>query len=142
MLLLFSSQSFCQTTTTKSINCYSDAQINQIFKGLKQNDYLKLRLGQTEKTLKDADNVISAQKETIIKNQQIVSEQKNLIAANQFKCEKDLELKDSEITRLNETLELQKKIAKKDSRKKFWNGVKIGGVSVAILGAVGVIFLK
>ena len=142
MFLLLSNQIFCQSTDTPNTNCYSDAQVGQIFKGLKQSQYLKLRLEKTEKTQQDATNLINQQKEIIRTSAETIADQKQLIEKNQTVCSKDLEIKDIEIERLNEVAAIQLNIAKKDGRRKFWNGIKIGGVSVAILGAVGLVLIK
>ena len=137
MLLPLNSQIFCQSIVTKNTNlhCYNDAQISEMFKGLKQGDYLKVRLDKTEKALKDAGNVISSQQDAITKGQSIISEQKSLIDTNNYICAKDKEILGAEINQLNNTIQLNALEAKKDSRRKFWNGIKIGGVSVAIIGA-------
>lgn len=143
MLLLLSNLTFSQVTNTKPTNnCYSDPQVAEIFKGLKQGVYLKTRLEKTEKTLEQADQLIAQQKGIIKQNEEIVATQKKLLESNEYKCSQDLLIKDIEITRLNNTIDINKSIAKKDSRKKFWNGIKTGTVGGVVLTVATILIIK
>ena len=64
MLLLLSKQIFCQSTVTKNIEIPVQ-QVTELYKGLKQNEYLKTRLQTTENTLKSADKFILEQEKSI-----------------------------------------------------------------------------
>jgi len=141
-----SSSILSQNTATRNI---SEAQISELYKGIKQNDYLKLRLHKTENTLNSANELISEQEkqltagkillkakdEIIATNQEILKQEKNgcVERENQLKSNIDILKGDLSI------LEIQ---SKKTARKKLWTGIKIGGVSVAILGVVGLLLIK
>lgn len=130
-----------QNTNTNLTNCYSDAQISEIFKGLKQNDYLKMRLDKTEVSLANADKVIKEQKTAIDTQTEIITIKDNLIKGEVAKCGKEKEVLSANIEILNNTIEIMKIDAKKEGRRKFWNGVKVGGISVGVLGGATALFL-
>lgn len=142
MFLLVSSQLISQVSNTNRTNCYSDVQVTEIFKGLKQNDYLKLRLDKTESTLVSADKLITEQKGAINTLTEIVKVKDDLIAGEVSKCTEEKNSLNAQIGILNNNIELSKIEAKKNKTKAFWDGIKIGGVSVAILGAVTVLLLN
>ena len=62
MLLIASNLILSQNTSTQNID---DSQIKEIYKGLKQNEYLKLRLQKTDNALTSAQNLINEQEKTI-----------------------------------------------------------------------------
>ena len=142
MLLLISSLFICQNTNTANIKCIPETQIPEIFKGLKQGEYLKARLEKTEKIVNESQLLISEQKSIITKQNQIIIEKDNLIANNSFISDQEKILKESEISVLKADFKILQIESKKTSRKKFWNGVKIGGVSVAVLGVAGIFLIK
>ena len=118
------------------------SQVNQIAKGLQQNEFLKNRVISAEKTLSKANETIKAYEKDSETNQKIIKEQDKLIPNLKNENLKLEELHLYEIKNLNAELEQVRKSSIKNGRKKFWNGVKIGGVSVAILGAATILFLK
>lgn len=118
------------------------SQVNQIAKGLQQNEFLKNRVISAEKTLSKANETIKAYEKDSETNQKIIKEQDKLITNLKNENLKLEELHLYEIKNLNAELEQVRKSSIKNGRKKFWNGVKIGGVSVAILGAATILFLK
>ena len=142
MLLLVSNLVFSQNSSTNRTNCYSDAQVSEIFKGLKQNDYLKLRLDKTEKSLNNADNVINEQKTRINTQNDLLTVKDKLIAGEIAKCAKEKEVLNANIEVLNNNISIMKIDNKKENRKKFCSGVKVGGVSVAVLGAAAFVILN
>ena len=141
MFLLVSNLFLSQNINTNRTNCYSDTQITEIFKGLKQNDYLKMRLDKTEVSLGNADKVIKEQKTAIETQTKIITVKDNLITGEIAKCSKEKDVLNANISILNNTIEIMKIDAKKEGRKKFWNGVKVGGVSVAVIGGATAFYL-
>mgnify|MGYP003603906545 FL=1 len=128
MLLLLSSQLISQTTNTKPTNCLSDAQISKIFKGLKQGEYLKLRVEKAEETILSANKVIDEQTYIIANKDKVINIKDALYTSLVFQNKMDMEIKDSQIDKLNETMKVNEEIYKSDKKKKFWSGIKIGGV--------------
>ena len=128
MLLLLSSQLISQTTNTKPTNCLSDAQISKIFKGLKQGEYLKLRVEKAEETILSANKVIDEQTYIIANKDKVINIKDALYTSLVFQNKMDMEIKDSQIYKLNETMKVNEEIYKSDKKKKFWSGIKIGGV--------------
>lgn len=148
MLLLLSSLILSQNTVTKNIEI-PVSQIPEIYKGLKQTDYLKSRLQKTEMALSSANNLISEQdkalelsKSIIISKDEVIGtiqevHKQDRIASN----ERENQLK-IDLSVLQGNLQLVQIDSKTKQRKKFWNGIKIGGISVAVLGTVGIILLN
>ncbi|WP_312394761.1 hypothetical protein [Chryseobacterium sp.] len=147
-LLLLSSLILSQNTVTKSIEI-PIAQIPEIYKGLKQSDYLKSRLQKTETALSSANNLISEQDKALELSRNIISSKDEVIGTiqevhKQDKIagnERENQLK-SDINILQGDLQLLQIDYKNKQRKKFWNGIKIGGISVAVLGAAGLIWFN
>ena len=146
MLLLVSSLIFCQNTSIKNI---PETQIPEIYKGLKQNEYLKNRLQKTENALSNANQLINEQDKAITVSKSLltakdeamgtiveISKQDKIIAEER---EKQLNI---DISYLQAQMEIVKKEAESNQGKRFWNGVKIGGVSVAVLGVAGLIWFN
>jgi len=137
---------FSQNTATRNI---SEAQISELYKGIKQNDYLKLRLQKTESTLNSANELISEQEKAITAGKMLLKAKDEIIATNQEilkqqktgSLERENQLK-SDIGILKGELSILEIQSKKTARKKLWTGIKIGGVSVAVLGAVGLLLIK
>ena len=146
LLLLMSSLVSSQITLTSPSKVEGlfipKSQVNQIAKGLQQNEFLKNRVISAEKTLSKANETIKAYEKDSETNQKIIKEQDKLIPNLKNENLKLEELHLYEIKNLNAELEQVRKSSIKNGRKKFWNGVKIGGVSVAILGAATILFLK
>ena len=125
---------------SQSINI-SQSQATEIYKGLKQNEFLKTVVAKQEKELNNAQRLIADQKKSLDKFTELVR-LKDEALLNQKEQEKlRVESLNVEIKRLNDLTDVQVKIAKKDGRKKFWNGFAIGGVTVGILGTAAVIYL-
>ena len=139
-LLLVSNLLTSQIINTSLTNCYSDAQVKEIFKGLKQNDYLKLRLDKTEKTLDDATNIMKEQKGIIKNNVETIAIKDELYKSALFQCDQEKEIRDAKIDQLKATMKVEATQAKKNERRKLWQGIKLGGV-IGIAGTVAAFLL-
>lgn len=139
--LYFSQNTNTNLTKVNSGYCYSEAQVNEIFKGLKQTEYLKVRLQKTEETLQNADKVISQQKDIIVSKTEAIILKDEIIKQNQIAYNAEKEILNSNIDKLKAEIEYNKKLAKTHSKKQFWKGVKIGGITVGVLGAGTILFL-
>lgn len=138
--------SFSQNTNTRNI---PEVQIPELYKGLKQNDYLKTRLQKTESALSSANQLINEQDKALAVSKNLLNAKdeamgtiieiykQDKIAAEER--EKQLNI---DISYLNTEIDLIKKESVIKQRKRFWTGVKIGGVSVAVLGMAGLIWLN
>ena len=109
MLLLLNSQLISQTTNTKPTNCLSDAQMSEIFKGLKQGEYLKVRLEKAEETLFSANKVINEQTYIITNKDKVINIKDALYTSLVFQNKMDMEIKDSQIDKLNETMKVNER---------------------------------
>lgn len=135
-----------QSTNTRTI---PEVQIPEIYKGLKQNEYLKVRLQKTETALSSANQLINEQDKAIAVSKTLLNakdeamgtmleiSKQDKIAAEERERQLNIDL-----SYLKTEIDLVKKEAAIKQRKRFWNGVKIGGVSVAVLGAAGLIWLN
>ena len=135
--MLFQAQNTANTNGT----FIPDSQVTELYKIVKQNDYLKMRLDKTEKSLESADKVINEQKSSIATQSEIIKVKDKLIAGEVAKCAKEKEVLTANIGILNNTIDIMKIDAKKDKRKSFWNGVKVGGISVAVIGGATAFYL-
>lgn len=133
MLLLMSNLIFCQSTDTKNIS-FPESQVKEIYKGLKQGEYLKVRLDKTEKALKDASDLITEQKSALENSASLVKAKDQMLKNNEEIYSQEKVIYDSRITSLQADYKILQQTSKEEARKKMWNGIKIGGVSVAILG--------
>ena len=146
MLLFLSSLILSQNTGTKNIN---DIPVADVYKGLKQGEYLKDRLQKTEVTLNSAKELIAEQEKTLNKSKEIIASKDEIIAtkdevleqekASSAEREKQLKYDISLLQGDYKVLEIE---SKSKQRKKFWSGVKIGGISVAVMGVAGLILLN
>lgn len=118
------------------------SQVDQVSKGLQQNEYLKNRIISAEKALNKANETIKAQEKDSEIDQKMIKEQNKLITSLKNENLKLEELHLFEIKGLIVELEQVKKSAVKNGRKKFWNGVKVGVISVSILGTATILLLK
>lgn len=135
-----------QNTATRNI---PEGQITEVYKGLKQNEYLKVRLQKTEIALSSANQLITEQDKALSVGKTLlnakdeametvleISKQDKIVAEER---EKKLNI---DISDLLTQMEIVRKEAEIKQRKRFWSGVKIGGVSVAVLGVAGMIWLN
>ena len=133
-----SNLSLSQTTNTQSIN---STQVAEIYRGLKQGEYLKVKMKKTEEVLDNANNLISQQKQNIVKQDEIIKGKNDIIDNLNFQITNNQELCDAQKEQLNNIIKIMEIEKKKEGRRKFWNGIKIGGISVAVLGAGAIYFL-
>lgn len=143
MLVLLSNLSLSQTTNTQNTNgkYLNDTQIAEVYRGLKQGEYLKQRVKKAEDVVDQANGVISQQKQNIVKQDEIIKGKNEIIDNLQFQISNNQELYDAQKEQLSNQIKIIELQSKKDGRRKFWNGVKIGGISVAVLGAGAIYFL-
>ena len=117
------------------------SQVEQVSKGLQQNKYLKNRVISAEKALNKANETIKAYEKDSEIDQKMINEQNKLITSLKNENLKLEELHLYEVKGLNAELELVKKSAVKNGRKKFWNGFVVGGVTVGLIGTATAIYL-
>ena len=117
------------------------SQVDQVSKGLQQNKYLKNRVISAEKALNKANETIKAHEKDSEIDQKMINEQNKLINSLKNENLKLEELHLYEVKGLNAELELVKKSAVKNGRKKFWNGFVVGGVTVGLIGTATAIYL-
>ena len=141
MLLLTSSLILSQSTNIQNIN--------DIYKGLKQNGYLKLRLSKVESTLNSANALIVEQDKAINSAKDLIASKDATINNLQYIQKKEAEICEEQQNRLKidiaglkEDIRFEKEMSKINQKKKFWTGVKIGGFSVAVLGVVALVAMN
>ena len=145
MLILSSKLIICQTTNMKlsePTKCIPVSQVNEIYKGLKQNEQLKKLFNSAQETIENSNSLIASQKRMSAKlaeeseaKSQVITNLKDLNEADKKLCEIQKQSLQSDI----KYLETQ---SKRDSRRSFWNGIKIGGFSLAVIGVVGFVLIK
>lgn len=118
-----------------------DAQVAELYKIVKQNDYLKKRLTAAENSLNDADKLINEYKVQRSKLDAVIALQGEELKSTTEMYGKQIEVKNMQLTDLNRQLEEANKQSKKTARKKFWNGFVVGGVTVGIIGTGTLIYL-
>ncbi|WP_284460772.1 hypothetical protein [Chryseobacterium sp.] len=92
-------------------------------------------INEQDKALAISKTIINAKDESLGTIQEVYKQDKiaGIERENQLKID---------ISYFKNEIEIMKIESKKNQRKKFWTGIKIGGVSVAILGAAGLIWLN
>ncbi len=135
-----------QNTNTRSI---PEGQIPEVYKGLKQNEYLKTRLQKTETALSSANQLINEQDKALSVSKSLLTAKDEAMGTvieiskqDKIAAEERENQLNIDISYLKNQLEVSRKEFEIKQRKRFWNGVKIGGVSVAVLGTAGLIWLK
>lgn len=142
MLLLLSNLCISQVTNIQNNKCIDNTQVSEIYKGLKQAEYLKVLNKKTEAVLAEANSIIAQQKVSISKHEEILTGKNTVISKMEIQIAQEKELCEAQKEQLQNIIKITELQAKKDGRKKFWNGVKVGGVSVAILGTATIFLLK
>ena len=137
LLLLMSSLVLSQVTLTSPSKVEGlfipKSQVDQVAKGLQQNEFLKNRVISAEKALNKANETIKAYEKDSEITPKMIKEQNKLITNLKNENLKLEELHLSEIQGLNAELEQTKKSAIKNGRKKFWSGLATG----TVLGVAG-----
>lgn len=126
------SQLTCQTT---SINL-TNKQAKEIYKGLKQGEYLKERLRLTEESLNHAKTLITAQNETIEKQSEVIDMNKQIIDNISFQRQQEKDIHSNNIERLQHTLEKETALFKKQKKESFWRGFKYGTILALVTTTV------
>ena len=138
MLILSSILSFSQSTNTKDIYCFDSYRIEQIYKGLKQGEFLKDKLKDAELTINLGDTLIREQAKQI--------ENQNFIIGIQEKEKETLNyrLKLTEEKNLKKDMIHQNelKIMENKSKDNFKRGLKTGGIIGAAIVTVAVILIN
>lgn len=127
------------TSTTKGV-FIPDSQVTELYKIVKQNDYLKKRLTATEKTLNDANKLINEYKVQRSKLDAVIALQGEELKKTTEMYGKQIDVKNLQLTDLNRQLEESYTVAKKQGRRKFWKGFAIGGVTIGALGGATLIY--
>lgn len=131
-----------QVTDIKNSKCLESNQIAEIYKGLKQGEYLKVRVQKTEGVLTEATLLIAEQKTAIAQSKEIINTKDVIIDNLNFQILKEKEIAEAEKEQLNNMLKAKDIVIKAEGKKKFWNGVKIGGISVGIAGVAAILLLN
>ena len=130
-----------QNTANTNGTFIPDSQVTELYKIVKQNDYLKKRTTAAENALNDANKLISEYKVQRSKLDAIIALQSAELKKTTEMYGKQIEVKNLQLTDLNRQLEKSYVDAKKQGRKKFWKGFTIGGVTVGIIGTGTAIYL-
>ena len=135
----------CQTTSSnlsEPTKCIPVSQVNEIYKGLKQNEQLKKLFNSAQETIENSNSLIASQKRLSAKLAEESEAKSQVITNLKDLNEADKELCDIQKKSLQNDIKYFKKQSKKDSRLSFLNGVKIGGFSLAVIGVVGFVLIK
>lgn len=131
-----------QNINTKNIKCIDESKLNEIYLGLKQGDYLKMRLKKTEETLVSADELIKNQKNEITGLNESLKDKDIIIGSNLLMYKEELEHKNTLIKNLNISIDNNNIITKKTGRKKFWKGLGLGIISGAVITTTTLMLIK
>lgn len=136
MFLMMSVTAICQNTNTR---CFEEAQLDQIYKGLKQGEYLKKRLRDTESVLSEANAGLKIKDKRIQKLEEINEVRTQMYHTLEFKCETSKKIDSLEIRRQGLIIDDFPNQMKRVEKKGFWKGAKTGtvvGVGAAIIGII------
>ena len=124
-----------QVTNTKNSKCFTPEQLSEVYKGLKQGEYLKVRITKTEEVLEEANGIMNQQKQAMAQYGEIVKN-KNLVIENlNFQIEKEKEICLAEKEQLNNIIKTNEIVLKAESKRKFWTGLATGTI-VGVAGAL------
>ncbi len=144
--LLVSNLILYQNTNTRSI---PEGQIPEVYKGLKQNEYLKVRLQKTEVALTSANQLINEQDKALSISKSLLTAKDEAMGTvleiskqDKIAAEERENQLNIDISYLKTGIDLVKKEAEVKQRKRFWNGFKIGAFSLSVLGVTGLILLN
>src|SRR5690606_35828012 len=132
MFLIMSVTATCQITDTK---CFKQAQLDQIYKGLKQGEYLKKRLKDTEAVLSEANAGLKFRAERIQKLEEMNEIRTQMYHTLEFECETSKKIDSLQIRRLNLIIDDFPNQMRKVENKGFWKGAKVG----AVVGAAAMV---
>ena len=130
-----------QNTPTTKGTFIPDSQVTELYKIVKQNDYLKKRNETAEKALNEANKMLIEYKSQRSKLDTVIALQSEELKTTSEMYGKQIEVKNMQLTDLSRQLDESVKQGKKTSRKKFWKGFAFGGVTVGIIGTATVFYL-
>ena len=130
-----------QNTANTNGTFIPDSQVTELYKIVKQNDYLKKRTTTAENALNDTNKLINEYKVQRSKLDAVIALQSEELKKTTEMYGKQIEVKNMQLTDLNIQIEETVKQGKKTARKKFWNGFAIGGITVGIIGTGTAIYL-
>lgn len=112
-----------------------------MYKGLKQNEQLKKLLNSAQETIDNSNTLISSQKKLTYKLTEESNAKTVLIDQLKDLNAKENEISEIKISSLESDISYLKSQSKKDNRKNFWKGVKVGGITIGVLGTATVLYL-
>lgn len=130
------------TSQSEPTKCIPISQITEVYKGLKQNEQLKKLYNSAQETIDNSNTLIASQRKLNDKMTEESSAKSELIQNLKDLSAQDKKICDIQKESLQNEIKYLVQENKKDSRKSFWNGVKIGGFSVVTLGAAALIFFN
>lgn len=133
MLLLTNSLIICQTINT---NPLSKEQIDEVYKGLKQAEYLKVRLKKAEVALNNANNLIESLDEEIRLFKEALKAKDDIMLSTVEEHVQELNKKEIEYSRLNDTFESFKIKAKQQKERNLKRGIVIGVTTTLLAGVL------
>ena len=80
------------------------------------------------------------QKGIIKNNVETIAIKDELYKSALFQCDQEKEIRDAKIDQLKATMKVEATQAKKNERRKLWQGIKLGGV-IGIAGTVAAFLL-
>lgn len=120
----------------------TQTQVNNVYRGLVQGEYLKDRLYKSETALKSLQTVSEEQNRIIDKQNTAITTQAGMLKNLELQKQQEIEIREVEIKRLKEIAEVNAREARKQKRRSFWNGLGTGIVGTAVLGAVGILIIS
>ena len=119
----------------------TEKQANEIYKGLKQGEFLKDKLAKTETALDNCLKLREDYKIQVQKQNELIKSKDKLLNSETEVFNSEKLVLESNIKRLEDDLRISEKQGKKLAKKKFWNGFAVGGVSVAVIGTATAFYL-
>ena len=139
MLLLSNSLIICQTINT---NHLSKEQIDEAYKGLKQGEYLKDRLRDTEGLLKEANAGLKFKDKRIQRLEEANEAITQMYHTIEFECQTAKKIDSMEIRRQRLIIDDFPNQMKKVENKGFWKGAKVGSVVGVGAAIIGILIIK
>lgn len=112
----------------------SQSQLNEIYKGLKQNEYLKDLNAKSSEALKASEKIVKEQSAQITKLKDALAKSEEINGTQTEISAQEIALRENEIKRLTD-------VAKHQGKKKWKSGFMVGSISVAVIGAATTIFI-
>lgn len=115
-----------QVTDTENIknNCFTDGEVSEIYKGLKQGEWLKEKLHRTEDALDISQDFISAQMIQLEAKDEIINVQEQMYEKLNVEMQMQMKADSLKMYTMNNNI----KMLEKKKKSNFWKGAKIGSV--------------